>query len=75
MHASARRASRTWVAALLAALLPSAVDAQAVPISAGQAVNGQLQASDPVLADGSHYDLYTFRSTTRICCPAAPRNV
>ena len=51
-----------WSAALLVALMvPARSSAQAVPIGAGQAVNGQLQASDPVLQDGSHYDLYAFR--------------
>jgi hypothetical protein len=59
MYASARRASLLLVAALFA--LPLAASAQLTPIGAGQAVNGQLQASDPVLADGSHYDLYAFR--------------
>jgi hypothetical protein len=60
MFASARRASFVLAASALFAL-PFAASAQATPISAGQAVNGQLQTSDPVLADGSHYDLYAFR--------------
>jgi len=30
-------------------------------IAAGQMVNGRLDASDPALADGSHYDVYTYR--------------
>ena len=49
-------------AALLAALaMPVRSSAQALPIGAGEAVNGQLQTSDPVLGDGSYYDLYAFR--------------
>lgn len=34
-------------------------DARIVP---GQTVTGELTAGDPVLADGSHYDLYRFRA-------------
>jgi hypothetical protein len=38
----------------------SGVRAQ-TPIAAGQTVNGTLAASDPLLDDGSHYDLYEYR--------------
>src|SRR5262245_2559494 len=62
MYARLHGVSLHWLAAVLGALaLPAGTAAQAVPISAGEAVNGQLQASDPALADGSHYDLYAFR--------------
>jgi hypothetical protein len=54
--ASSVRSARFLLAAALSAL-PLAASAQSTPIGAGQAVNGQLQASDPVLQDGSHYDL------------------
>ena len=30
-------------------------------IAAGQTVSGRLDASDPTLGDGSHYDVYTYR--------------
>jgi len=30
------------------------------PIAAGQTVSGSLDASDPLMGDGSHYDEYTF---------------
>lgn len=32
-------------------------------ISAGEVVRGQLDSGDPVLGDGSHYELYVYRGT------------
>ena len=47
-------------APLLLALLPSLLAAQ-TQITAGRTVTGRLTATDPTLADGSHYQLYEYR--------------
>jgi hypothetical protein len=38
----------------------ASASAQALPIRAGEAAGGRLESSDPLLPDGSRYDLYSF---------------
>ena len=47
---------------LVLCLLPARMEAQ-TRIAAGQTLDGRLAASDPTLADGSHYHLYEYRGS------------
>lgn len=54
----------TFARTLAAVLVAGTVVATTLPaqtrIALGQSVRGSITAADPTLADGSHYDLYTF---------------
>jgi hypothetical protein len=47
--------------AALATLLVAAPAAAQPALQAGQTISGRLEASDPILDDGSHYDEYLYR--------------
>jgi hypothetical protein len=54
----ARLAPSALLAAALLVAAPAGAAAQS--ISAGQTVNGRLEASDPRMSDNSHFDEYTY---------------
>src|SRR5688572_18742030 len=53
------------VACLLAGVMSMATPVSAqtlvLPIAMGETVQGRLEASDPLLTDGSRYELYLYR--------------
>lgn len=56
-----RAAALVPAATLLSLALAWAPASAQVTLRPGETVNGRLEASDPVLEDGSHYDLYFYR--------------
>ncbi|CAA9311237.1 MAG: hypothetical protein AVDCRST_MAG89-1128, partial [uncultured Gemmatimonadetes bacterium] len=54
------RTSAPLLGAVLAAVVASSPAGAQQAVRAGQTVNGSLAASDPKLADDSHFDLYVY---------------